>query len=158
MDHRMNPQVKAEWIKRLRSGDYKKGQSRLRQEVGGEEQFCCLGVLTDMFFDRSEEEYETSPRSWTRGNPSLGVAYDGGEGCGMPSRATVMWAGGDVTNDIVLHVPCPLAEHELHDDHDRKWIYSTIDRGYKLTTSLTELNDSCQFTFNQIADVIEWYF
>ena len=37
------------WVVLLRSGKYKQGRHRLRQEtVAGETLFCCLGVLTDL--------------------------------------------------------------------------------------------------------------
>ena len=41
----MNPEIKAKWIEALRSGDYQQGGGRLR---GGNDQFCCLGVLCDI--------------------------------------------------------------------------------------------------------------
>lgn len=37
----MNPDIKAQWVAALRSGEYKQGRDRLRR---GDE-FCCLGVL-----------------------------------------------------------------------------------------------------------------
>lgn len=40
----MNADVKADWVKALRSGDYAKGRGALRK---GDE-FCCLGVLCDL--------------------------------------------------------------------------------------------------------------
>lgn len=51
----MNKTVKKQWLKALRSGEYKQGQSQLRQvEEGdygeeGEVKFCCLGVLCDIY-------------------------------------------------------------------------------------------------------------
>lgn len=40
----MNPDIKAEWLKRLRSGDYQKGVGYLNRN----NKFCCLGVLCEM--------------------------------------------------------------------------------------------------------------
>ncbi len=40
----MNPNLKAQWLKALRSGEYRQGEFRLRD--GG--QYCCLGVLCDI--------------------------------------------------------------------------------------------------------------
>jgi hypothetical protein len=42
----MNKQLKAKWIKALRSGQYRRGVTRLVSEDG--KQFCCLGVLADV--------------------------------------------------------------------------------------------------------------
>lgn len=41
----MNGELKAKWLEALRSGRYKQGQGRLRDESN---QFCCLGVLCDV--------------------------------------------------------------------------------------------------------------
>jgi|688.fasta_scaffold08051_1 hypothetical protein len=41
----MNGELKAKWLEALRSGWYKQGQGRLRDENN---QFCCLGVLCDV--------------------------------------------------------------------------------------------------------------
>lgn len=40
----MDQELKAKWVKALRSGDYKQTQDFLRDEDG----FCCLGVLCDV--------------------------------------------------------------------------------------------------------------
>jgi len=49
----MNKKIKKEWIKALRSGEYKQGKGKLcRSEDGGETyQYCCLGVLIDIAYD-----------------------------------------------------------------------------------------------------------
>lgn len=41
----MNGELKAKWLEALRSGKYKQGRGRLRDESN---QFCCLGVLCDV--------------------------------------------------------------------------------------------------------------
>ena len=40
----MNKKMKTEWVKALRSGDYKQGKEFLKSEQG----YCCLGVLCDL--------------------------------------------------------------------------------------------------------------
>ncbi|MEV6638445.1 hypothetical protein AB0M54_47820 [Actinoplanes sp. NPDC051470] len=40
----MNSDVKARWVKRLRSGDYPQGTGALQNDKG----FCCLGVLCEI--------------------------------------------------------------------------------------------------------------
>ena len=40
----MNADVKQKWVAALRSGQYKQGRGRLRQE----DKYCCLGVLCDL--------------------------------------------------------------------------------------------------------------
>ena len=46
----MNPEVKAQWVTALRSGDYKQGQGVLRTAFtdGSVSKFCCLGVLCEL--------------------------------------------------------------------------------------------------------------
>ena len=41
----MKKDVMEQWVKALRSGDYKQGQGRLRSLTN---KFCCLGVLCDI--------------------------------------------------------------------------------------------------------------
>lgn len=43
---KMNPEIKAEWVAALRSGEYKQGKRYLRSV---DEEFCCLGVLCDLY-------------------------------------------------------------------------------------------------------------
>jgi hypothetical protein len=42
MTNKMDPILKANWCKALRSGEYVQGQGTLRNDAG---QYCCLGVL-----------------------------------------------------------------------------------------------------------------
>lgn len=42
MTTKMNPEVKAEWLAALRSGDYEQGAGFLRTD---DNKYCCLGVL-----------------------------------------------------------------------------------------------------------------
>jgi hypothetical protein len=41
----MDKALKAKWLEALRSGRYKQGQRKLRNQ---EDEFCCLGVLCDI--------------------------------------------------------------------------------------------------------------
>jgi hypothetical protein len=42
----MNQEIKDQWVKALRSGEYSQGQHRLRPTLGT---YCCLGVLCDLY-------------------------------------------------------------------------------------------------------------
>lgn len=50
----MNPSIKQIWINALRSGRYEQGQSSLHENG----QFCCLGVLTDLFIRETDQQWE----------------------------------------------------------------------------------------------------
>ena len=46
----MNPEVKTKWLEALRSGEYLQGKEfLLRRTADGEERFCCLGVLCNLY-------------------------------------------------------------------------------------------------------------
>ena len=44
----MNPEIKKEWLRRLRSGEYDQGTEYLRKEGVRKDSYCCLGVLCEM--------------------------------------------------------------------------------------------------------------
>lgn len=46
---KMKPEIKAKWLTALRSGDYQQGKGYLRRQVDGSDQYCCLGVLCDLY-------------------------------------------------------------------------------------------------------------
>jgi hypothetical protein len=45
----MNKEIKKEWVKALRSGNYNQGQQYLRVNNGEKDLYCCLGVLCDIY-------------------------------------------------------------------------------------------------------------
>lgn len=45
MANKMNPEVKAQWVAALRSGQYRQAKESLRKNGN----HCCLGVLCDLF-------------------------------------------------------------------------------------------------------------
>lgn len=44
----MNQEIKDRWVNALESGRYRQGVGMLHTNHGGVEQFCCLGVLSDL--------------------------------------------------------------------------------------------------------------
>ncbi len=60
---KMNPEVKAAWVKALRSGEYSQGTGQLRS---AEEKYCCLGVLCDIapVGEWGGEAYIAGPDDW----------------------------------------------------------------------------------------------
>jgi hypothetical protein len=80
----MNPDIKAQWVAALRSGEYQQGRSLLRRE----ECFCCLGVLCDLAVKAGVVSWE----------PPAGVnVQEGAQGCGNAVAAlpnsVKRWAG-----------------------------------------------------------------
>ena len=45
----MKPEIKARWLTALRSKEYAQGRGALCQQHNGIMEFCCLGVLSDLY-------------------------------------------------------------------------------------------------------------
>lgn len=82
----MNPKIKEQWIRALRSGDYLQGQETLRSpkiiydednDYHMEVTFCCLGVLCDLYAK------EGRPDFWDT------IPYD----TSFPPANVLEWAG-----------------------------------------------------------------
>ena len=69
----MDPEIKAEWLRELRSGENRQCVWRLHNKSGA---FCCLGVLCDIVYDGDWEWCEDG-NSWCvegkRGLPPVSV-------------------------------------------------------------------------------------
>jgi len=62
----MKKDVAKKWVKALRSGKYKQGQSWLKQyDKKGEEQHCCLGVLCELYNNEMKKKHKKSLNSKT---------------------------------------------------------------------------------------------
>ena len=48
----MNPRIRKLWVKALRSGEYAQGTGTLVEE-NDHTQFCCLGVLTNLYVEET---------------------------------------------------------------------------------------------------------
>ena len=103
----MKIEIKTRWCEALRSGDYKQGREALHPTP---KQFCCLGVLTDLFI-KDHDNAKWAKRGVFADHLHLSV---GGEECGggYLDLNVVKWAGldsrsprvGSEGNDIALAV------------------------------------------------------
>lgn len=124
---KMDPEVKAEWVQALRSGEYEQARGYLRRtldrgrdakEINTKPQgFCCLGVLTDLYCKKTGEG------SWSL--PNI-----------FGSRFTS--ASGDSCTDLTADV--------------KNW--SGLDNG-EVESELARKNDSGSYDFVAIAAWIE---
>lgn len=48
----MRTEIKKLWVAALKSGKYKQGSMYLRQTYDGVKEYCCLGVLCDIYSKR----------------------------------------------------------------------------------------------------------
>lgn len=109
-EQRMNPEIKARWVAALRSGEYKQGRGDLRRESG---EFCCLGVLCDLF----------DPDAWTHG-----VVANHHGAYGTPGDKVLQWSGLYDSNPSVTigGVKAALANHNDGIERERVVIARTF--------------------------------
>lgn len=119
------------WVDALRSGEFDQCQDVLHKQEDG---YCCLGVACEVAI-QDGLPLERRPSEWDH---ALVVEY-GVRGQFDPQLLPLQvqeWAGLDGGSGVDL--PGITTYHGFH-------------------ISLIDLNDS-GLTFDQIADVIEWYF
>ena len=125
----MNAELKAKWLTALRSGEYLQGEGRLFNSQ--DTSYCCLGVLCDV----------SGVGQWD--DRAYYVVEDDSSGWLLP-------------NDMALDIFGATTMHgEEYANQDGTLPFKEREG---LTVTLTALNDSGEFTFDQIADVIEWAF
>lgn len=120
----MKRELRDEWVRRLRSGQYKQGRSRFRST---DDTFCCLGVLADVLVDEG---------LGTWGDRRLGR---------VPFVATGNSEPNSWSECIGTYTPALAQQIGL--------VGRTYQTGVQRT--LTDLNDSVQASFDEIANVIE---
>lgn len=114
----MKPEIKAEWVAALRSGEYQQGKDWLESDG----KFCCLGVLCSIAVQKGDLQREQY------GNT---VEYVRKE---------------DMSSTKILPT-------YLYDLAGLTGAFSVKGKNY----TLAGLNDE-GFTFDQIADIIEYFF
>ena len=77
----MNQEIKEKWVEALRSGKYKQGRSRLKDN---ENHYCCLGVLCDI---RAKE---------------FNTVFNSDESKDFPGSIVMDWAGLKHKNPNVM--------------------------------------------------------
>jgi hypothetical protein len=129
---KMPAEFKAKWIAALRSGKYKQTVSRLRDNFG----YCCLGVACDI---SGMGEWDNMFGRW----------------CFFPKEAPKEAALFE--NDIL---PASLAIFMGFDDtrSGRNGLIPDLADRHGYPIKLTQLNDDSKLTFDQIADVINYFF
>ena len=130
----LDKKTKKEWIKRLRSGKYKQTESVLYSPSEGA--YCCLGVLCEIE-GKSKEEITNKE-----------FPHNAGVGECM-SYYEVKFLIGSYPLYTVTSSP-----HFSGDDDELAYLVETKKHGW---ISLSALNDSLGYTFEEIADVVEKY-
>lgn len=105
----MKPEIKAEWLRRLRSGEYTQGKKRLRVTTAkGEERYCCLGILCEMAVEQGVIKSE--PLVGDKYSDYKGTAHAYGNSQSWNRATTVLppevilWAGFPADKGLPLPV------------------------------------------------------
>lgn len=121
----MNKDIKAQWIEALRSKKYKQGKNALRIPAPKGLQYCCMGVLADLYVQQFPDKARWDDLEGTDISYFMQEGYDYLESSLLPS-SVVEWA----------QIP------------------SSSGRYGNSDVSLVGMNDD-GFSFSEIADVIE---
>lgn len=140
MSNKLRPEVKEEWVRRLRSGEYDQGTTYLKKtfKSTGVTKYCCLGVLCEMAVERGATTEFFDP---TQSSATLFGGSEGGSRTWTPNHV-VTWAFG---------APQPTSNEAFQWKVEYTW--STVGE-YPDETSLGALNDH-NVPFDVIADLIE---
>lgn len=125
----LKPEVAKKWVEALRSGDYRQTQNALQHTKDTDENpegFCCLGVLCDVAV---KEGLDIKVVPLNGGQVLYGSDEDAR--LGELPRSVMEWAGL-TSSDPIVEVP---------------------DLDYE-SESLSTLNDTYNYDFDMIADVI----
>ena len=83
----MNPSIKQAWTEALRSGKYQQG----RENLCNNGKFCCLGVLTDLYIQATNQEW----------HHDVGGSYSFETEGGILPFSVQQWAGINAPNPYV---------------------------------------------------------
>lgn len=135
MSAKMNPEVKADWIEALVSGDYEQTTDGMLCEVDSRgNKFCCLGVLCDLHAKKYGDEWGEVELP----NRKRRLDYMG-EWCGLPEQV-MEWAGLEGFKEIrVCGVKQSLSHVELTDDVDEYRFLTSINDGGASFESIAEI-------------------
>lgn len=143
---KMNPEIKARWIEALRSGEYPQCRGSLKTQDG----YCCLGVLTDLYLKETGGEWV--PGGSNSEDPSYWGIQTNLDGFLRTQNLVLTpevaaWSGLTAGPDGALNKD---VEVKRRQDDGYEWDMDV--------STLTMLNDRAEFTFSQIADVVEEQF
>ena len=130
----MKKELAEEWAAALKSGEYQQGTGGLRPEL---DKYCCLGVLCDLYIKNNPGKAQWLENPCSNGRKSFSVTTME-QALDTHTRTVLEWAGlFDRNPGLMKDI---FVEGEL--------------RGHAGEKTLAQLNDSGEFNFNQIADII----
>lgn len=141
----MNPEIKAQWVAALRSGDYKQGRSELKSYTG---YYCCLGVACDLAVKAgvTKETYYPDIREYRFNS----IGFQDLSSLILPI-GVAGWLGINSTDPEVVVTNT----HPKFSQIPAKVGPNVRPHVKSVKVRLSFLNDQAKFTFNEIADLIE---
>lgn len=142
----MNPEIKQKWLEALKSGQYQKGKSWLKQNVMGVIQYCCLGVLCELYKE------STGKGEW-RGGDKRELIFYPNEKISDSSDSVLpiavrQWA--DIGDGNGIFIP---------NEEDKKKVSKLLPKIIAEESTLTCLNDrGPSEDFSDVIPFIEKYF
>ena len=134
MNDVMNPEIKAQWLAALRSGEYQQTNGALRREQpDGSVGYCCLGVLCEVLAKDGKIEFE----------PELGYPDLRNYGKGFDSEGDHLPGGAFSLPYVVRELVNISTDAGVYEDE------------YGNEYTLIGHNDSDKKSFDEIADIIE---
>lgn len=151
---RIDPDVKAKWVAALRSGEYRQGKKMLKTPEGS---YCCLGVYCAITGVREslQMQFVATGNGFTeRMVPSFG---DPGLENFVIIPPNYEIALADPTSENIDY-PFVGEEQLFSCTHQfsREWNVDLYEKTFLFPHTLPGLNDS-GFTFDQIADIIDYF-
>ena len=143
----MDKEIKAKWLTALRSGDYAQGKGALRRAQ--DDTYCCLGVLCDVMAQEGKGEWiaeGSSPDDYFL------FVTDGFD------KSMDIFAAANEGHSETAGLPYKLADALGLDTAGRMPEGAFVDTQGGNAWSLVGLNDSADYTFEEIADVIDEHF
>ena len=147
----MKKRVLTKWLKALRSGKYKQGRGALCQiDKKGNESFCCLGVLCDMYNKEQKRNkkkglavQKLAQDEWMVGKlsskPAFVCSYNDCDGT-LPTQV-IKWAGFREENADGEFNDATLPELiTLNDGSSGDWGDGTRARSFKQIADIIEKN------------------
>lgn len=145
----MKKELAMKWVKALKSGKYKQAKGSLRSRKN--DSFCCLGVACDLLVNKV---------AWSLNNPESKLVEFGSFKGVLPDSIQDYY-GLDSIDGSFERLPKQKAIKIFNKMADKNkerfnFLFNDFQRAeYVRELSLAELNDECDFNFNEIADVIE---
>jgi len=139
----MKQDIKEKWLNALRSGEYLQGKDSLQPAPNS---FCCLGVLCDIAI----KEKAIDNAQWIEADEGNGLKF----ASGMLSNEPDFYRQSYETEEDG-ELPANVRRWAELESCNPQVLVTINEEGHQKPLSLAELNDTWNYDFKKIADLIE---